>query len=313
MNNSLPPVSLLVASDSNVIAGLAVVLQSALINLAPSRELEINLIDCGLGEPLITKLRKSLLKNRRACRLNIARPTMAQLSGVRVDEVGLFTYARLLSAELFPELKRAVYLDTDVVVNLNLAEFFDQDLEGFPVAGVQDRFTPMVSHPLSILDWEDRGMKADDAYFNAGVLLIDFDRWRSENLGAEAMRFSRENPALCVRWDQTALNVLLYQRWKQSEVKWNYMVYSNIEEESFQERANFHITGRPKQWDMAPRTNQGFQRMFFDYLDQTAWKGWRPWTPESEGRLRRWGRTRLPLVAQAWRGMKRALDGYPAS
>lgn len=304
MKINLPVVSLLVASDANVIEGLAVVIHSTILNLSPGRELEINLIDCGLGEKLLGKLRKSLQKSERAFRLNVAQPTPEQLSGVRVDEVGLFTYARLLSAELFPQLKRAVYLDTDVVVNLDLAEFFDQDLEGYPVAAVPDRFTPVVSHPLSILDWERRGMKEDDPYFNAGVLLIDFERWRDEALGAEAMRFARENPELCVRWDQTALNVLLHKRWKPCEVKWNYMVYSNIEEESYKIPANFHITGRPKQWDMAPRTNAGFQEMFFDYLDRTEWRGWRPWTPESEGTLRPWVRKRLPAVASVWRTIK---------
>lgn len=297
-------VSLLVASDANVIIGLAVVLQSALLNVSPGRELHVHLIDCGLGDKNLAKLEKSLRRAGKPFRLTVAVPTMDQLSGVRVDEVGLFTYARLLSAELFPNLERAVYLDTDIVVNLDLAEFHDLDLEGFPIAAVRDRFTPVVSHELSILDWDERGMAADDEYFNAGVLVIDFKKWREENLGAETMRFARENPELCVRWDQTALNVLLYRRWKRCEVKWNYMVYSNIEEESFRERANFHITGRPKQWDMAPRTNAGFQKMFFGYLDQTAWKGWRPWTPESEGKLRPWVKKRLPGLATVMRKLK---------
>lgn len=303
----MSPVSLLIASDANVVIGLAVVLQSTLLNLTTGRELAVHLIDCGLGDENLAKLRRSLEKVGKPFSLVVERPTMEQLAGVRVDEVGLFTYARLLSAELFPELKRAVYLDTDIVVNLDLAEFHDQDLGGFPVAAVRDRFTPVASHPLSILDWEQRGMKADDPYFNAGVLVIDFEKWREERLGAETMRFARENPELCVRWDQTALNVLLHRRWKVCEVKWNYMVYSNIEEDSFKEHANFHITARPKQWDMAPRTNAGFQEMFFGYLDQTAWKGWRPWTPESEGKLRPWIRKRLPGVAAAVGKMKRVL------
>ena len=303
------PVSLLVASDANVVAGLAVVIHSALLNLAPERGLDINLIDCGLGEDVLDKMRKSLGKSGRSFRLTVARPSVEQLAGVRVDEVGLFTYARLLSAELFPNLNRAVYLDTDVVVNLDLADFFDQDMEGFPVAAVRDRFSPVVSHPLSILDWERREMNPEDVYFNAGVLLIDFERWRAENLGAEAMRFARENPELCVRWDQTALNVLLYNRWKPCEVKWNYMVYSNIEEDSFNIPANFHITGLPKQWHMGPKTNQGFYDMFYRYLDRTAWKGWRPWTPEREGRIRPWIREKLPFVAGSVRAVKRHLKG----
>lgn len=307
MRSAPAPVSLLVASDANVIAGLAVVTQSALINLAPGREMEINLIDCGLGEENLQKLRKSWSKSGRRFQVHVARPTAEELAGVRVDEVGLFTYARLLSAELFPHLNRAVYLDTDMVINLDLAEFFDQEMSGFPVAAVRDRFSPVVSHPLSILDWQQRGMNANDPYFNAGVLLIDFDSWREERLGAEAMRFARENQTLCIRHDQTTLNVLLYKRWKPCGVKWNYMVYSNIEEDSYRIPANFHITGRPKQWDMAPRTNAGFQQMFYGYLDQTAWKGWRPWTPEHEGRIRPWIRKRLPGAGKIKRKLKSVL------
>ncbi|MGC8140689.1 glycosyltransferase, partial [Salmonella enterica] len=62
-------------------------------------------------------------------------------------------------------------------------------------------------------------MSKDDAFFNAGVLLIDYKKWREEGIGERALEFARANKEICVRWDQTALNILLYKRWKALDVR----------------------------------------------------------------------------------------------
>ena len=295
---------LVAASDNNAFPGLMVLLASATINHVKGRPLFVYLIDCGLSDGNKKLLSDSLVALNPLARCEFRKPDACKLTGLRVETAGLFTYARLVSAELFPEIKRAIYLDTDVVVNRDLSELFDLDLCGFPIGAVQDRFTPVASHPLSILDWQNRGMSADEPFFNAGVLLIDYAKWREEKIGERALEFARANKEICVRWDQTALNILLYQKWMPLKTHWNYMVYSNIEETWVTSDKNFHITGQPKQWDMAPRTNAVLQDMFFSYLDQTQLRGWRPWSPDQESKWRLFLQQTFPRAHAAWKKLR---------
>jgi lipopolysaccharide biosynthesis glycosyltransferase len=301
--------TLVAASDDKAFPGLMVLLTSAARNHAKKRPLVVCLIDCGLSDGNKKILSDSLFTINPLARCEFRKPDARKLTGLRVETAGLFTYARLVSGEMFPEIERAVYLDTDVVVNRDLAELFDLDLQDMPIGAVQDRFTPVASHPLSILDWQTRGMSAEAPFFNAGVLLIDYKKWRSEEIGERALEFARANKEICVRWDQTALNILLYKRWMPLETHWNFMVYSNIEETWEASDKNFHITGQPKQWDMAPRTNEVLQKMFFGYLDQTAMRGWRPWSPERENKGRLFLQRKFPGTHEAWKKLRPRLIG----
>jgi lipopolysaccharide biosynthesis glycosyltransferase len=296
--------TIIVASDDNAFPGLLALLSSAAINHLKGRLLAIHLIDCGLSDRNRRLLEDSVAALNPLVWFDFRNPDPVRLSGLRVETAGLFTYARLVSAELFPEMERAIYLDTDVVVNRDLSELFNNELNGCAIGAVQDRFTPMVSHPLSILDWETRGMSKDDPFFNAGVLLIDYKKWRAEKIGERAIEFARANKEICVRWDQTALNILLYKKWKPLAPHWNYMVYSNIKESWDVSDKNFHITGQPKQWDMAPRTNAVLQDMFFGYLDQTQMRGWRPWSPDRESKWRLFLQQTFPRGHAAWKKLR---------
>jgi lipopolysaccharide biosynthesis glycosyltransferase len=296
--------TIIVASDDNAFPGLLVLLSSAAINHLKGRGLAIHLIDCGLSDRNQRLLKESVTALNPSAWFDFRKPDSTKLSGLRVETAGLFTYARLVSAELFPEMERAIYLDTDVVVNRDLSELFDLGLQDMPIGAVQDRYTPVASHPLSILDWQTRGMSAEDLFFNAGVLLIDYKKWRQERIGERALEFARANKEICVRWDQTALNILLYKQWKAVDVRWNYMVHSNITETWDVSDKNFHITGQPKQWDMAPRTNTILQDMFFGYLDQTQMKGWRPWSPNRESKWRLFLQQTFPNAHTRWKNVR---------
>lgn len=296
--------AIIVASDDNAFPGLLVLLSSAAINHVKARGLAIHLIDCGLSDRNRRLLKESVSALNPSAWFDFRKPDSTKLSGLRVETAGLFTYARLVSAELFPEMERAIYLDTDVVVNRDLSELFDLGLQDMPIGAVQDRYTPVASHPLSILDWQTRGMSAEDPFFNAGVLLIDYKKWRQERIGERALEFARANKEICVRWDQTALNILLYKQWKAVDVRWNYMVHSNITETWDVSDKNFHITGQPKQWDMAPRTNTTLQDMFFGYLDQTQMKGWRPWSPNRESKWRLFLQQTFPSAHARWKNVR---------
>ncbi len=115
------------------------------------------------------------------------------------------TYYRLLLPSLLKNRNRTIYLDSDLVVEIDLSELFDADLNGHPLGGVPDR------------DAIQQGLQAHinrpgDLYINAGVLVMDLDQWRKESIAEQCMQWLTENPTIATMMDQDAINYTLYKR-----------------------------------------------------------------------------------------------------
>jgi lipopolysaccharide biosynthesis glycosyltransferase len=215
-------------------------------------------------------------------------------------------YRLLLGDVLDPGTVRVLYLDADTLVLDSLAELYSTDLLGHTVAAVRDAPSPWAAGPVGT-PWRELGLTPSSPHMNAGVLLIDLERWRAERVGARGLEILR---TLRPRWgDQDALNTVLEGRWLELPRRWNLQTQDLIGDshawalwpddvgEAVARPAVVHITGLDKPWKVGsahPMTEQ-----WFTWLDRTAWSGWRPTAP----------RQRLPEVwarsavrsARAWR------------
>jgi lipopolysaccharide biosynthesis glycosyltransferase len=80
------------------------------------------------------------------------------------------TYYRFFLPAILPELERIIYIDGDTIINGEIAELWNEDLEG-KIAGVVSDVTNSYKRS-KILDLE-----YDWYYFNAGVLLLDLKKF----------------------------------------------------------------------------------------------------------------------------------------
>lgn len=128
-------------------------------------------------------------------------------------------YYRLYFPLLIPtSVSRLLYLDADTVVVGNLAELYDQPLEGFPVAAVYDNYVK--KQPLL-------GIEKEGVYFNSGVLLIDTQLWRQQRVTERAIEYLEKYPERILFVDQCALNAVLIDNWKRLEYRFN-VLYSYV-------------------------------------------------------------------------------------
>lgn len=93
---------------------------------------------------------------------------------------GIETYFRLLLTDLLPtDIHRALYIDSDMIINGSIKEFYAQELSSKKLAACKD-FT---SQP-PFGDYRDDIFKdiitADSSYFNAGFTLFHLDALRQE-------------------------------------------------------------------------------------------------------------------------------------
>lgn len=125
---------------------------------------------------------------------------------------------------LAPELLNAgtlLYIDADCLVHGDVAELFGQALLDAMVGGVADRDGTVRETTTGML-----GL-GDDPYINAGVLLIDAERWRAEGM-TEAYKQCFPSNRDRIDWpNQDTMNILLKGRKRLIDGKWNTMMHEH--------------------------------------------------------------------------------------
>lgn len=122
--------------------------------------------------------------------------------------------ARLLLPWLIADIDRIIYLDSDLLVQGSLKEFYYMDFEGAYALGVEDISAHKLHTPLLKEDYK--------LYINAGVILIDAKRWRTENLKEQVVSFVKQHPNCLIFPDQDILNYMLWGKLKKVDMKWNF-------------------------------------------------------------------------------------------
>ena len=98
------------------------------------------------------------------------------------------TYDKLVIARLLPPaVRKAIWLDGDVLVLGDLAELWDADMSDHHALAVQDAIVPLVSSRFGVAGYRELGIPPEAKYFNAGVMVINTTRWREEDIAGRAI------------------------------------------------------------------------------------------------------------------------------
>jgi len=275
------------SADDRFGIALAVMVRSLLDNLPTDQRLALYVIDGGIR----SRTRDRLLGSWDLGRLELEwlRPGSSRLARMKVSgHVRLATYYRLLIGDLLPaELSKVLYLDCDLVIERSIAELWQTNVSRHHIAAVQDMIVPYVSSPWGLPDYHALGLAETSKYFNAGVLLVNLDRWRADRVCEAAIRYAEDNQQRIRFWDQDALNAVLAGRWLELPLDWNLTILTrefpppdkipcspgDYEKLVTGPRIT-HFLSSVKPWH--PNCQHPRTQVFFKYLDRTAWAGWRP-------------------------------------
>lgn len=121
---------------------------------------------------------------------------------VEMDRGSLSQYSRLfISRELPLGLSRVLYLDCDVIINKSIWELWNLSLHGKTVAALRDAFSKY--YRVNI------GLQPNDLMFNSGVMLIDLERWKDQQIEEKLLKFISKKKGKIQQGDQGALNAVL--------------------------------------------------------------------------------------------------------
>ncbi len=144
-----------------------------------------------------------------------------QLKLNMISHISISSYARLFVASMLPLcVDRVLYLDCDMIVTGSLLDFWNTDLAGNVLGAVQDQ----VGGPNKT----GVGMAEDEPYFNAGMLLIDLEKWRQLQIGEKCLRFIEEHGGRVPHHDQGTLNGVLKGQWLRLPLAYNLMTIHYI-------------------------------------------------------------------------------------
>ena len=129
-----------------------------------------------------------------------------------------YVFYRLLAFKFLPsDIDRILYLDCDIIIRKPLQELWNIDVSSYGIAGVPDVFEGNIAH-YNRLEYPSQ-----EGYFNAGVLLINLDYWRNNNVTERLLNYIRDNNDKIRAHDQDTLNAVLYKETKAIDYKWNFL------------------------------------------------------------------------------------------
>ncbi|RRJ64761.1 glycosyltransferase family 8 protein [Paenibacillus oralis] len=179
-----------------------------------------------------------------------------------VGSINVWTPAcmyRLLLPAIIPA-DRIIYLDCDVLVNMDLEELWQVELNHFYLGAVWDQNIMNVTNTIS-----SKGLNPE-LYFNSGVILFALNTIRANlNWYGETLNFLRNFPDTAMP-DQDALNAVYGRAYLPLDVRFN-LFNMAAPDRDFSNKI-VHFAGDEKCWD---RHSSGWE-LYRYYLNLTPWR-----------------------------------------
>lgn len=199
--------------------------------------------------------------------------------GPKFAHIGLGTYYRLLSDSVLPvSVKRALYLDCDIVVNGDLSSLYDLPFEGSAIYALLDKPDIANTAPHRL------GYSLDYGYVNSGVLLINLDEWRKIHFSKKSFEYLHNNIDKIIYHDQDVLNAVLYNKKSVLPLRYNMMecffmkktkinkCYKEQLIDAINNPAIIHFTGTRKPWHI--ECDHPYKYLYEKYLKLSPWNGY---------------------------------------
>lgn len=138
-------------------------------------------------------------------------------------------YYRILTPWILKNYKKAIVMDSDLILNHDIGDLYDYDISDKCFAAVKDivymGFLNGAQPGVLSYTKEKMKMKKPYNYVNTGVMLMNLERIRQKCSGMELVRFCQENNFNIQ--EQDGLNAFFEGEIKFIDLKWNYYVAVN--------------------------------------------------------------------------------------
>lgn len=218
INTNIP---VFLSSDDNYAPYLSALMLSIVDNT--DAQVDFYIIDAGISE--FNKRNISLLQKRWNFGLEyIKADAYRHLFPLPTSHSGHITRAssdRFLIPHMKPELDKAIVLDVDMIALGDIRKLWEIDLEGKLLAAVPTY--NWISMDIVREHVQNTGLSPKHVYFNMGTLIVNFKKWREDNilkkLSSTPIKFDSKKYKW---WDEILINLILQDNnYKILEPKFN--------------------------------------------------------------------------------------------
>ena len=275
------------ASDPGFLLPLCVMLTSLVDNFSRERPLGIHIIADQLSKEDRAKVANAISSSKEDRNIEIIwyefDPSWVKNIPAN-HRITSSAYSRLYAPLLLSkDIKRIIYLDCDIVILADISELWDSTKGDSLLYAAHNIGMPYVSSIGGVFNYRDLGIPSNTKYFNTGVMVINLERWRREDVTKPVIDY-------LVRWgekvfaqDQGGLNAIAYDQWEEIDPRWNQTwsalfpeLWRNlgIQKSMWLETRDrpfiIHFSGGEKPWQPGHRGPR--YSFYYKYMDQTIFK-----------------------------------------
>lgn len=254
------------ATDNNYVPFLAVSIKSLLDNASKDYFYNIHVLTDGISEENQKELEKHMTPNSKLIFDEVGKHVeriKARLDATLRDYYTASIFYRIFIAALYPNYKKAIYLDCDITVVGDISKMYNIDL-GDNIFGVipDDVISSVEQFQIYATDAVGVPYKK---YFNSGVLLMNLEKYREEKIKEKfvylLVKYNFETAAP----DQDYLNVLCKDKVMYLERGWDRM---STDEDYDGELYIIHYNNFRKPWYY---DNVPYEKYFWEYAPKTTY------------------------------------------
>ncbi len=252
------------ACDDNFVKYTVVSLKSIMENASKDREYEIHVLNTNISEDM-----KQVMYEMEDEQFSVQFDDVTDYLKSISDKLPLrdyyskTTYYRLFIAEMFPELDKAIYIDSDTVVLGDVAELYDYDLGDCYVGACNEQV--MIQEDVYGTYVEKVLGVERNNYFNAGMIVINCEQFRKNAVLDQFVELLHMYNFV-VTQDEDYLNLICHNKVRWLPQKWNIEVFGQLacpEEEI----CMLHYIMVSKPWHYK---DCRMQEYFWKYANQTS-------------------------------------------
>ena len=204
MNREIP---IFFSTDDNYIAYLDVAIASLIENASKEHTYRIIVLNTGIDPENVRKIRRNERAGFKIDFIDISEEVENIKSRLKdVYHFSVVTYYRLFIASLFPQYDKVVYLDCDLVVLGDISELYGVELGDNILGAAPEQF---VQNTAEFRRYASDALGVDpDGYVNAGVLLMNLEAFRKNQIEEQFVRLITEHDFDLLDPDQAYLNYL---------------------------------------------------------------------------------------------------------
>jgi len=272
--NQINTISIICICDNHYAILMAALIKSVEQNHVSEENLEFFIIEDNISQKNKERINKCISKEQNQIhwlKMSDCIPDGYKLP-VDKSSLPLNIYIRLFIPIFINQerINKILFLDVDMIMLEDVSKLWNVDLGDNIVAAVQDQFIKIVSRWGGLANYEQLGLDSETKYFNAGLMLIDLNKWRQEKITDKVISAITDYKEHALFQDQYGLNVALANKWLVLDPLWNRFAYSEEEKPYL-----IHFTGR-KPIYKTYEFSQHYRSLFYHYLKQTDWKNFKP-------------------------------------